>query len=570
MSSPTQALDLTTPPTPPLSRSPPHVHPHARLRVLNLHCNNVETIEGLDALPSLEHLDLSSNRLARMEGLDGLPHLVTLNVASNAIVSIDGLGALRRLKKLNLSYNLIRLLAGLRAMHGDGHELTSLDLRGNEVASFDELAALSGLGSLETLRLGTNAHANPVCADPGFRAAVFAAVPRLGALDGADADGADASSATEDNLIPGMGRPYLPSAAAAAATRQEQQQPAASGGNISRLPRPTGGGAGAAGAASRPSLETPSIDRALELRRRREAATARDNFSGSSRVAPGLPLPPDEATADVTRAAAARHHRVRYMADGSSEQSVKRSKTKATEQLERWRDGDGNTAAQGAPADIASASQLGTESATGPSSSSEGTTPSSETDASSSIAIEAADPGGGWANSADYVTHKLGEELFEERIRRTRAENAALKLIDHLRREQTRSEQDDARYRQTAETVSMLKSALQDSESRNGQLLTDVAAGERAGVELAERLKEAHRQHVDLQTQSDRTGVDIAAKAARIADLEAQLGRPNQAAQDKIRSLEVKLAATTNEMDLCKGVKAPASLLAVTRESPLR
>jgi hypothetical protein len=92
---------------PQLARRPPV------LTTLNLHCNRITAISGLDHLaPCLTSLNLSSNRLRSMGGVWPLAQLEMLDLSCNDITAIDGLASLVRLKKLMLSYNRIESLAG--------------------------------------------------------------------------------------------------------------------------------------------------------------------------------------------------------------------------------------------------------------------------------------------------------------------------------------------------------------------------------------------------------------------------------------------------------------------------
>lgn len=92
---------------PQLARRPPV------LTTINLHCNRITAISGLDHLaPCLTSLNLSSNRLRSMGGVWALAQLEVLDLSCNEISAIDGLASLVRLKKLLLSYNWIESLAG--------------------------------------------------------------------------------------------------------------------------------------------------------------------------------------------------------------------------------------------------------------------------------------------------------------------------------------------------------------------------------------------------------------------------------------------------------------------------
>ena len=62
---------------------------------LNLHCNLLKSIEGLDSLKGLKYLDLSSNSIERITGVEELVSLKHLNLSCNRITAIEGLETLR-------------------------------------------------------------------------------------------------------------------------------------------------------------------------------------------------------------------------------------------------------------------------------------------------------------------------------------------------------------------------------------------------------------------------------------------------------------------------------------------
>ena len=62
---------------------------------LNLHCNLLKNIEGLDNLKNLKHLDLSSNAIETITGLECLVLLKYLNLSCNRITVVEGIGSLR-------------------------------------------------------------------------------------------------------------------------------------------------------------------------------------------------------------------------------------------------------------------------------------------------------------------------------------------------------------------------------------------------------------------------------------------------------------------------------------------
>ena len=104
---------------------------------------------------------------------------------------------------LNLAFNRIESVDGLALLHGPEFALSTVDLRGNAVATAAGLTALAGLSHLSTLYLGDGAAANPVVgAVARIRAELFGSVPSLTAIDGKDAQGATVPSELEGDGDP--------------------------------------------------------------------------------------------------------------------------------------------------------------------------------------------------------------------------------------------------------------------------------------------------------------------------------------------------------------------------------
>ncbi|XP_036119920.1 leucine-rich repeat and coiled-coil domain-containing protein 1 isoform X3 [Molossus molossus] len=114
------------------------------LHAINLHCNNISKIEGIDRVWNLQHLDLSSNQISQIEGLSTLTKLRTLNLSCNLITRVEGLEALINLTRLNLSYNHINDLSGYQAvMLQTLPQLQTLDCKN----TFGEPVSLSEMNS---------------------------------------------------------------------------------------------------------------------------------------------------------------------------------------------------------------------------------------------------------------------------------------------------------------------------------------------------------------------------------------------------------------------------------------
>uniref|UniRef100_A0A8D2NTD5 Leucine-rich repeat and coiled-coil domain-containing protein 1 n=1 Tax=Zosterops lateralis melanops TaxID=1220523 RepID=A0A8D2NTD5_ZOSLA len=171
----------------------------SELHTLNAHCNLIATIQGLDHLRKLQHLDLSSNRIRRMEGLDSLAELRTLSLSCNLLTKVEGLEKLFNLTTLNLSYNRIHDLSGFRPLHGTRHKISHIYLHSNCVSNINHLLqCMKGLHCLTNLTLDRNGKANPVCHTAGYRETVLQSLPQLTALDGRNISGESVDLAEEN------------------------------------------------------------------------------------------------------------------------------------------------------------------------------------------------------------------------------------------------------------------------------------------------------------------------------------------------------------------------------------
>ena len=166
------------------------LHLFVNLQVLNLHSNHISEIENLSTLIHLRELNLSSNDIVQMEGLHRLGRLEILNLASNRIREVSGLEGMGNLRRINLSFNQIVNIGGFTALNGPHSRLHHVDLRGNRIASLDELQPLSRCLTLRFLAFQmeprSQSRGNPVCTLPGYRSHTFKNIPSLFSLDGFD------------------------------------------------------------------------------------------------------------------------------------------------------------------------------------------------------------------------------------------------------------------------------------------------------------------------------------------------------------------------------------------------
>ena len=91
-------------------------HGLGQIKELDFYDNQLEKIENLDELVTLESLDLSFNRLKKIENLDKLVNLVKLFLVHNGINKLENLGALKKLKMLELGDNQLREIENIEEL----------------------------------------------------------------------------------------------------------------------------------------------------------------------------------------------------------------------------------------------------------------------------------------------------------------------------------------------------------------------------------------------------------------------------------------------------------------------
>ncbi|KAL6261003.1 hypothetical protein P5V15_008530 [Pogonomyrmex californicus] len=121
---------------------------HRLLERLELNHNDICTVAiDPENLPNLKTLELRGNALVNTTGIC-CPTLTRLFLAENQIEKIEGLDALVNLRTLHLRHNK---LANLDGFTKRCHSLKYLNLRNNEISRISELEKLSCLSNLETL-----------------------------------------------------------------------------------------------------------------------------------------------------------------------------------------------------------------------------------------------------------------------------------------------------------------------------------------------------------------------------------------------------------------------------------
>ncbi|PVD20176.1 hypothetical protein C0Q70_20671 [Pomacea canaliculata] len=123
----------------------------------------------------LDVLDLHGNQISTIENLSHLSELRVLNLAGNQIVLVDSLSGLDALAELNLRRNKIRAVADVDSLPN----LQRLFLSFNEISNFEDVQCLGDSSSLSEICLD----GNPICQDPSYKQVVLRHMQQLKQLD---------------------------------------------------------------------------------------------------------------------------------------------------------------------------------------------------------------------------------------------------------------------------------------------------------------------------------------------------------------------------------------------------
>ncbi|XP_047246107.1 leucine-rich repeat and guanylate kinase domain-containing protein isoform X5 [Girardinichthys multiradiatus] len=143
------------------------------LRKLDLDCNCLSEISGLEQCSMLTHLSLAYNKITKIT-LSSLP-LTHLCLRGNQLKDTEGLENLQSLQVLDLSMNRITCLSGLQNLRF----LCSINLEKNQILKIPDLRQVIGLPLLTNINLLEN----PVQEQPNYRLEVIFLHRHLTMLD---------------------------------------------------------------------------------------------------------------------------------------------------------------------------------------------------------------------------------------------------------------------------------------------------------------------------------------------------------------------------------------------------
>ena len=156
------------------------------------------------------------------------------------------------------------------------------------------------------------------------------------------------------------------------------------------------------------------------------------------------------------------------------------------------------------------------------------------------------------------MTAQLGKELFDERLRRTKAERTAQKLVAEMKSRQHRTAKARQDHETTVSAIGQLQRALQDAETRNNRLRDALDAAEherRSSVQTVAAVKMQLDSALELESRAKR---ELASKEEEFDRLAAD--RSEIKFIDSRRSAETdrQMAAVSAELDVYKRSLAQA------------
>ena len=122
------------------------------LTTLNLAGNSISSISAVSGLTNLTTLNLRSNSISDISAVSGLTNLTTLDLVSNSITDISAVSGLANLITLKVGSNSITSLSSVSGLTN----LKTLGLLNNSISDISPLISNTGLGTGDTVNLGSN------------------------------------------------------------------------------------------------------------------------------------------------------------------------------------------------------------------------------------------------------------------------------------------------------------------------------------------------------------------------------------------------------------------------------
>ena len=140
---------------------------------LQIRLSNLNNLKGLNLFTNLIQLDLSNNQISSLnKAFYSLTKLKFLNLSCNKLNSLDGIEDLENLEYLNVSHNKIVSLTTFRKFVNKNN-LNTINIKGNLIYDLKEFDNLVGFTKLRTLVLSEGNDTNPVCSNPNCNEYIF-------------------------------------------------------------------------------------------------------------------------------------------------------------------------------------------------------------------------------------------------------------------------------------------------------------------------------------------------------------------------------------------------------------
>ena len=140
---------------------------------IQIRLSSLQNLEGLNSFKNLIQLDLSNNHISSLgKFLYGLIKLKHLDISCNKLEILDGIENLINLEYLNASHNQIQTLTCFK-LFTNKKKLNTLNIKGNLIYDLKEFDNLVGFSSLQVLVLSEGNHTNPVCSNENCNDYIF-------------------------------------------------------------------------------------------------------------------------------------------------------------------------------------------------------------------------------------------------------------------------------------------------------------------------------------------------------------------------------------------------------------
>ena len=145
----------------------------ASINSIQIRLSSLTNLQGLNSFINLTQLDLSNNQITSLNKyLYSLIKLKYLDISCNKLSSLDGIENLENLENLNASHNKLVTLSCFKKFNIKKN-LNTLNIKGNLIYDLKEFDNLVGFINLQVLVLSEGNDTNPVCSNENCNEYIF-------------------------------------------------------------------------------------------------------------------------------------------------------------------------------------------------------------------------------------------------------------------------------------------------------------------------------------------------------------------------------------------------------------